>query len=395
MPPIPLARLRPSADFRRAVAGLVSIVLGAAVVAVALRLFDGGWADTVPVTVLSPRAGLVMNPDADVKMRGVTVGSVESIATRPDGLAEIRLAIDASELPRIPADITVHIAATTVFGAKYVQLIPPPRTGGATLAAGQVLGAEHVTVEINTVFEQLTTVLGRIEPEKLNETLGAIAAATQGRGDRVGQTLADLESFLAELDPALPALSAEIATAPGVLATYADAAQPLLDTAANTAAIARTVVAEQQNLDAFLTGLIGLADTGTPVLAENHGVLDSALAALLPTTALTRDYRAALTCALNGLGDLSRSEPVDVPGLGLSANFLLGIEPYRYPQSLPKVAATGGPQCSMLPVPYQGRPPYVVADTGHNPFATGGSSVQLNPANLPAALFGLPIGAPR
>lgn len=391
-----LSRLRPSPDAERALAGLISIGLGVAIVAFALRMFDGGFTETVPVTVLSPRAGLVMNPDADVKLRGVTVGTVESIETRADGLAAIRLAIDADQLARIPADVTVDIASTTVFGAKYVQLVPSAQPATDHLAAGQVLDARHVTVEINTVFQQLTTVLGQIEPEKLNETLGAIATATSGRGDRVGQMLADLESFLAQLDPALPALSADLAAAPVVLNTYADAAQPLLDTAANTGAISRTLVAEQQNLDAFLVGLIGLSDTGTAVLAENHAVLDSTLAALVPTTTLTRDYRAALTCSLEGFGDLSRSPPVDVPGLGLSANFMLGIEPYMYPQHLPKVAASGGPQCSVLPVPYEGRPPYVVADTGANPFESGRQTVELNSASIQQLLFGpLLTGAPR
>ena len=55
--------------------------------------------------------------------------------------------------------------------------------------AGQVLDAKHVTVEINTVFEQLTSVLSKIEPEKLNETLGAIATALNGRGEKIGQAL--------------------------------------------------------------------------------------------------------------------------------------------------------------------------------------------------------------
>ena len=43
-------------------------------------------------------------------------------------------------------------------------------------------------VEINTVFEQLVSVLSKIEPAKLNETLGALASGLNGRGKRFGQT---------------------------------------------------------------------------------------------------------------------------------------------------------------------------------------------------------------
>ncbi len=363
-------------------------------VAGAVQSFRGAFADTVPVQVLSQRAGLVMNPDADVKMRGVTVGKVASIRERPDGLATLELAIDADELARIPANVSVAIASTTVFGAKFVQLIPPERPDGR-LRAGRVLTADRVTVEINTVFEQLTAVLAALEPEKLNSTLGSLAAATRGRGAQVGEMLGDLETFLAELEPALPALRTDITLAAPVLATYADAAQPLLDIAGNLTSLGGTLLEEQQNLDAMLLGLIGLSDTGHRVLAANSSALASTLAVLVPTTALTSEYREALYCSLDGFADLSQMAPVDVPGLGLSANFLWGIDPYRYPENLPKLQASGGSQCSVLPVGYEQRPPFVVADVGANPFARGNQGIVVNSETLPNALFGPLTGATR
>ncbi|MET7768487.1 MCE family protein [Nocardia sp. NPDC005366] len=378
----------------RPLSGLLTIVVGVAIVAVSVVMFNGGLTDTVPVTVLSPRAGLVMYPDADVKMRGVTVGKVDSIDERSDGLAAIRLAIRTDQLAMIPADVTAEITSTTVFGAKFVQLIPSARPTTRTMYAGQVLDAEHVMVEINTVFEQLTSVLSRIEPEKLNETLGAIAAATGGHGGQVGLMLSDLETFLGKLEPGLPALRTDLALAPAVLNTYADSAQALVDTAGNATNVSRTLVDEQHNLDALLVGLIGLADVGTPVLADNGAALARTLRLLVPTTSLTNEYNQALNCSLEGFGQLAFAQPVDVPGLGLSANFLWGTDPYRYPNSLPKVAATGGPQCSVLPVPYEGKPPFVVADVGANPFEKGNQGVVLNVDTLPQALFG-PLGTPR
>jgi ABC-type transporter Mla subunit MlaD len=49
------------------------VVAIVAIVALAVGLFRGGFTKTVPVTVISQRAGLVMNPDAKVKMLGVQV----------------------------------------------------------------------------------------------------------------------------------------------------------------------------------------------------------------------------------------------------------------------------------------------------------------------------------
>ena len=378
----------------RPLAGIVAMALCGLLIAGAVQSFRGAFADTVAVQVLSPRAGLVMNPDADVKMRGVTVGAVTAIRERPDGLAALELAIDTGALARIPGNVSVAIASTTVFGAKFVQLVPPARPEGR-LRAGQVLTADRVTVEINTVFEQLTAVLSALEPEKLNTTLGAVAAATRGRGDQVGQMLTDLEAFLAELEPALPALRTDLTLAAPVLATYADAAQPLLDTAGHVTALGGTLLEEQQHLDAVLPALIGLADTGDRVLAANADALAATLDVLVPTTALTAEYREALYCSLDGFADLSQMPPVNVPGLGLSANFLWGIDPYRYPDNLPKLEASGGSQCSVLPVGYEQRPPFVVADVGANPFARGNQGILVNPENLPNALFGPPTEASR
>ena len=79
--------------------------------------------ESEPVTVISPRAGLVMNPDAKVQIRGVQVGKVASIEPLPNGEAALHLAMDPKRLNAIPANVLVDIASTTVFGAKYVQLV--------------------------------------------------------------------------------------------------------------------------------------------------------------------------------------------------------------------------------------------------------------------------------
>ena len=49
----------------------------------------------------------------------------------------------------------------------------PPIPRAARCTPDQVLEGKHVTVEINTVFQQLTSLLSTIDPAKLNETLGA------------------------------------------------------------------------------------------------------------------------------------------------------------------------------------------------------------------------------
>jgi phospholipid/cholesterol/gamma-HCH transport system substrate-binding protein len=389
-PPAPQSAVRP-------LVGLAGVLLIVAVVAVSLTSFRSGFTDSARVTVVSPRAGLVMDPDAKVKMLGVQVGTVDSIAVLPDGSAELQLAMDPSRLKLIPANVLVDIASTTVFGAKFVQLVPPAEPSLQSLRAGQVLDAKHVTVEINTVFQQLTSLLAQIEPAKLNETLGAFSRALSGRGDKLGQGLSDFDALLAKMDPALPALRHDLAVAPGVLNTYADTSNDLLRMTQNASRISQTFVDEQQHLDALLVSVIGLADIGEPFLADNRAALKNVLDLLVPTTALTDQYSPALNCGFNGFLDLANvAESVpDATSLVVSVNFLFGHDRYRYPQDLPKVAAKGGPQCSVLPVRYQTHPPYVVTDTGTNPYKNGNPGLVLNSDGLKQLLFGPLDGPPR
>jgi virulence factor Mce-like protein len=379
----------------RSVAGLATIAAVSAVVALALTSFRGGFEESVTVTVLSPRVGLVMNPDAKVQFHGVQVGKVAAIEDRPDGLAVLRLAIDPARLQSIPANVIANIAAATVFGAKSVQLQLPPDPSMQSMQPGQVLDARQVMIEINTVFEQLVSVLSTVQPEKLNQTLGAIAAATGGNGGQVGQMLVDLNSVLHQINPRIATVNHHLETLPEVLRSYADVGPALVTVADNATTISRTIVDQEQNLDAMLLGTAGLADVGDQVLRENRKPLTDTLKFLVPTTDLTNQYNEALRCALKGITVMATNPPLNEPGVEVLAGFMWGQERYRYPENLPKVAARGGPQCTDLPdVPYQKVPPFVVTDVGANPWKYNNPGIVLNSDGLKQILFGGPKDGP-
>lgn len=383
-------------SFVRPLAGVAAIVMLVGTIAVALGLFEGDFTDTVPVTILSQRAGLVMNPDAKVKMRGVQVGKVASIESLPNGEAAIHLAIYPSQLHFIPANVLVDITSSTVFGAKFVDLVVPAEPSAQRLSAGQTLRGEHVMIEVNTVFEQLTALLAKIEPEKINETLGALATAFNGRGAKLGQTFSDLDALLAKLDRSRPALRHDLAVAPKVLNAYADAAPDLIQTLESGTRVSRTIVDERENLDALLVSSIGLANIGNQVLGDNRQHLSDVVHLLLPTTDVLNQYHFALWCGIKALPVFQHQPLNKDPGITLSIGFEFGSERYRYPGDLPRVAAKGGPQCTDLPVvPFEAHAPSIVADTGSNPFKYGNQFLLWNSDLIKQWLFGPLDGPPR
>lgn len=155
---------------------------------------------------------------------------------------------------------------------------------------------------------------------------------------------------------------------------YADTAPDLLRVLDNATATSATVVDEQDNLDAVLLNVTGLADTANTVLTENEQNLNSSLDLLLPTTDLLAEYSPEISCFIVGLNNVipPLAEQLiggNQPGIALSASFMYGQEPYTYPKDLPKVNATGGPNCHGLPNPDLSKHAnFVVADTGTVPF---------------------------
>jgi ABC-type transporter Mla subunit MlaD len=243
----------------------------------------------------------------------------------------------------------------------------------------------------------LVQVLDKIDPAKLNQTLGAIASAFNGRGEKIGKTLSDFNAFLAKIEPSLPNLSHDIETAAPTFGAYADAAPDLIKTVQSSTQLSNSIVEEEQNLDAFLVSSIGLADVGNEVVGGNRQALTDVLHLLVPTTDLLNRYHESLTCSLGGLVTFARSIP-QFKQVIVSAGITLGVERYRYPLDLPKVAAKGRPYCKELglpEVPPEYRPPLIISDVGTNPARYGNQGILLNSDALKQWLFGPIPGPPR
>ncbi|MFD4367321.1 MCE family protein [Rhodococcus sp. NPDC058521] len=359
-------------SWKKKLAALVMVGSLVALVAVALTMFSGGFTKTTPVTVTADRAGLVMEPDAKVKLLGVEVGRVGSIEHSEEG-AILNLDMKPDMMSLIPANSEVEIKSTTVFGAKYVNFVMPKDPSSKHLSAGATIGSKSVTVEFNTVFQHLSDVLAQVQPEKLNATLGAVASALRGRGDELGQVLEQGDQYLKKINPSLPQLQEDLAKAARVSNLYADTAPDLLHTVDNVTAIGNTVVDEQANLDSLLLNVIGLADNANGVITENEQNLVSALDLLEPTTDLLAEYSPAITCFIQGLNNARPlGEAIfggNQEGIALNASFMYGMDAYEYPRDLPKVNATGGPNCWGLPNPDPNvHADFVVTDTGTVPF---------------------------
>lgn len=335
---------------------LILLIITVVAIWLTYSLFFGTFKSHETVTVTSDRSGLVMETNSKVKLRGVQVGRVSAIqgGSRPVAL---QLEIDKDKIQFIPANVEAQIRATTVFGAKFVDLVYPEDPKGQ-LQAGQVIESRNVTVEANTVFQNVVDIIKRIDVAKLNSTLSALADGVRGQGERIGQATTDANQVLLELNPRSDTIAADWRALRAFNDTYSAAAQDILTILDALSTTSTTITNRATQLDALLLATTGLSNSGINLLAPNQANLVKAVNVLEPTTNLLHKYSPSYTCLLTGAKTLLDTGGYEAPGgngrtLVLDVGLTLGDDPYHYPDNLPIIGAKGGPggkpSCGSLP----------------------------------------------
>ncbi|WP_156686782.1 MCE family protein [Mycobacterium sp. Marseille-P9652] len=327
-----------------AVTGLVSLVL--------YLQFRGDLTPKVKLTMLAPRAGLVMDPGSKVTFNGVEIGRVSAIsAVDRDGEPAARVVLDVQPayVARIPANVIGAIKATTVFGNKYVALTSPRAPAAEPISPASLIDATSVTTEFNTLFETLTSITERVDPVKLNLTLGATAQALAGLGEKFGAALTNGEAILDDVNPRMRLARNDIRQLANLGDTYADASPDLWDALEHAVVTARTVDRQERDLDAALLAAAGVGEDGAEVIGRGGPYLRRGAADLVGTSELLDEYSPAIFCTIrnfhdvapkirNALGDNRYSLGAHASGAIAGAP-----NPYIYPENLPRTNARGGP----------------------------------------------------
>ncbi len=408
------------------VAGVVVFLIAGLVLFLVFWQYRGNFTDKTQLTMLSSRAGLVMDPGSKVTYNGVQIGRVANIVEGEiDGKPAAKLSLDVYQKYRsrsrsfcgasggppqgcylIPVNVDARIVATTVFGEKYVSLTAPKNPSSQHLtpqtAPKITLDARSVTTEINTLFQTITSIAQKVDPVKVNLTLSAAAQALSGLGDKFGQSIVNGSAILDEVNPRMPTIRHDIQQLAALGDTYADASPDLLDFLNNASTTAHTIHQQEKDLDQALLAAAGFGNTGADIFRRGGPYLARGAADLVPSAQLLDTYSPEIFCAVR---NISESEPkvaaftggvggyelrtnvallsglglaASLPGLGIAAA-TLGLaalsglvggspSPYIYPENLPRINAHGGPGgapgCWQKITRDLWPAPYLVMDTG-------------------------------
>jgi phospholipid/cholesterol/gamma-HCH transport system substrate-binding protein len=182
----------PSRRAARAALGVVALVLFAAAVAVTWIFLRGGFRGGVPVDAVfsAPGVGQQLPVGGDVKIRGVLVGTIANIRYGSDGYAVVEMRLDDGL--GLPADTAAEIRSKTVFGQKWLELLPPEASSAdGILAAGSVIPDERTTepLELERALQLGHDLLSEIPLEDLATIFDSLARGFVGQEEEARRAI--------------------------------------------------------------------------------------------------------------------------------------------------------------------------------------------------------------
>jgi phospholipid/cholesterol/gamma-HCH transport system substrate-binding protein len=206
---------------RRLAAGVAGAACVAALaVIVLLAISAGGSNGAYTVRAIFDDAGNVI-PGEQVKVGGVTIGSVGSVTPTPQAKAAVTLNISNAGFKDFRSDASCEIRPQALIGEKYVDCLPTqPRVEGAPLPpplkkipSGREGAGDYLLPVQNTHRPVDIDLIGDInrlpERERLTLILNELGAGLADRGSDLREVIIRANPALQELDKVLAILASE------------------------------------------------------------------------------------------------------------------------------------------------------------------------------------------
>ncbi|MFI5626106.1 MCE family protein [Nocardioides sp. NPDC051685] len=330
--------------------GIVFIALVLTALVLTWAQFTNKFGDFEEITLKADRIGLQLPERADVKVRGLIVGEVLDMKPTEDG-AELTLGLFPDEISKVHPDVTGAILPKTLFGQKYVSLIPPDTDFTESIKPGAVIEKTKIATEVQAVLRDLYPLLRTIQPADLNNTLNAMATALEGRGDKLGESLDTLDSYLKRLNPQIPALIEDLELATKVSGTYQAVLPEIGQILRNTIVTATTLEDREVQLNKMLTDVTAFSNTADGFLDDNGDTLIQLGEVGRPVTQTLARYAPMFPCLIGGIDTLT-DEYTEV-FRNYTVHITLETLPHQprpwSTKDKPRYGADTGPRCGKLP----------------------------------------------
>jgi virulence factor Mce-like protein len=297
---------------RRRLIGVLFLAVLAGLPVLAVAVYDKAFSHPMEVTLHTDFTGNQLRPTADVKERGVIVGSVRKVHSVGDG-AIVTLAIDPKYADDIPANTVAQILPKTLLGQEYVSLAVPSSPSGP-IQAGDQIEQDHSAASLETqeVLGNLLPVLQAINPAQFNVTLTAMADSLRGHGEDLGHLLVSLDKYVKTFNEKTPQgdtytqrFVTNLQKLGQVALKYNQAAPAIADALDNLRTTSNTISAGQPQMQKLFSSIVGASDTTGDFLGTNESNIDTVSSDSAQVFGLLGEYAPEYDCTFTAMGHVA------------------------------------------------------------------------------------------
>ncbi|WP_067811491.1 MCE family protein [Nocardia beijingensis] len=343
---------RSTAKLRTRVLGIAFFVVVALFLWTTIAIYNKQFVKTVHVDLITDSVGNALTRNADVKVRGITVGEVRSSSSE-GGAVTLNLAINPDKAQQIPDNATARLLPKTLFGERYVDLVIPQDPSPRHLTDGVTLHQDVSgnAIELSKLLDDVLPLLQAIPPQDLAATLGALSQALSGQGTALGESVDKLDDIFRQVNVVLPDLRADLRSFAEVAATYSDAAPQLIQALDNLRTTNATIVQRRTDIDALYATLTPTSATTTEFLLANRDNIIDVAADSRPALEQLAYYSPNYACSLANFAQLKPridrifGKGTDTPGSRVTIELTNTRGKYLPNQDEPRWLDTRGPWC--------------------------------------------------
>jgi len=354
--------------------GLMVIGVIAAILATCVALYAKAFTRSVPVTLQIDQVDNAFQPQAEVRLRGVTVGEVTAIHT--DGhLATVSLSLQSDMVRHIPSNVTARLLPRSLFADQYLALEVPPHPSPNPIRAGDTITTDRSSDAVRTeqVLKHLLPILQAIRPAELATTLGALSQALSGRGVQLGDTISQLHYFLSQINHSLPDLTTDLNALPRTTESLSHAAPDLIEGLRNLTVTARTLNEKQDDVAILVSTLTDTSDKFRDFLIENNNNLITLVSAAKPSLDLAARYSPEYVClfrqgaAAVPLVNTALGAGTPRPALHITVKIVATRGKFEQHRDEPEYTDKRGPACDSNTAPLPQYPGGAIQDGSSRP----------------------------
>jgi phospholipid/cholesterol/gamma-HCH transport system substrate-binding protein len=222
-------------------------------------------------TAVFDQAGQGLGTSSPVKVRGMHIGKVSGIELLENGKARVTMTMN--EGVKIPDTATASLEPESVFGPKFINLLPGEHeTSGPYLRPGSQIAKVSNPRDLNDLLADANATLAALDPTEISVVVHTLAEALGGQGQVLRETIDDVEVLVKVAHDNrgnAEAFLGDLAR----LARIRGAGEDIASIVADTNAVIDTAAKGDGRLRGFALGVSGVSAPIAHGLDKHHGNL--------------------------------------------------------------------------------------------------------------------------